>query len=347
LLVVVGLEQDRISIIDCCSGTVRQSLVIPAEPGGVTFDAAGEYLMAVRHDCVWIWKVMDTQSKLHELPNRADYDLYSSSPAFCPGDDRVWALFANEWQLWSVADQKMLSSMPSPKGERLLGLGHTTSGPSEVITYDETSANHPSPTVSVWNLDEQRCIQAISLESWQDVVVSYDLNQAVMRLPESEDLISLWSLRTGCKLRDVRGLFSSLRHAFCADNSHFVSGVPADASVPWTWLAVTDLYAEQQSLIDPGVPFPPALLCSPYTNLFATIANDNRHPVDSTAFWNPTTGQQLGWTSGHAGLTPATSFSPCGGWFATAVDANEMGHMVNPIPKGSVVITDIRPLGNK
>jgi len=343
-MAITGIRPNQLDLIDCSSGVVRQSVQLGGVPGGFTFDYTGQHLIAVLHDRILIWNLAESDFAMCDIPNVADYDLYCSTPSFCVDNDSVWVLVANQWQHWSVRYKRMVSMMSCPRGERLLAHACVRSGYSVAVTYDEQCLNHSSPTLSVWELDYNRCLCAIRLDSWQDAVVTPDTALALTAAPQSENSISVWNLQTGEKRYGARGLFDFARHAFCGRNRHIVTGVPATAGILWTSIAITDLCSGVQRIIDPEIPTPPSLVASPVANVFATVANDNRHPVDMTAFWSSVSGEQLGWTVGHPGHSTQATFSPCGRWFATTVQRHDVEAMNSAVSVGSIIITDLSPL---
>jgi hypothetical protein len=333
-------------IADCTSGELLRSLPIPAEADGITFDVRGECLLAVGNNQVWIWNLNDSHSVRHEILNPAEYDLHSSFPQFSVSDSGIWSFFSNQWQLWSPNDRRIVGSLPAPHGELLLKVTHLGSGDLLAVTYDEERLNHSSFTVSVWEVASKQLLCEISLDEWHFAIVSHDAALAILHLQDNKKAAELWDVRRGIRIRDVAELCQVGHQDFCADNRHFVTEVIENKPVPWTWLCLTDLLSASQMLIDPGTPFRPAFACSAWDNVFVTIANDRRQPVDVTKFWDSVSGKEIGHTSGQVNLARYV-FSPCRRWFASVSTSLGQETAVDPMPGGTVAITDIQALRHR
>jgi hypothetical protein len=337
-----GVRENHISFVSCESGAIHEMLSFPEDPVELVFDAVGDHLLAFGNENIWIWQLTTHPVLRNAISASSRYEDDVWLPTLLEGDHCLWTLFRDEWRLWNASEGVVVTSMHAPPGERLLRVARSLSGEAVAVTYDDECANHPEYTLSVWSLRENRLLREIVHADWHDATVSPNASLATLER-KAKSTTSVWDLEQGAYLRQISGICPTGHRHFCADNRHFVSEAPEGRGVPWTWLALTDVLTGQQTLIDPGTPYLPAFSCSPYHNLFVTVANDRRHPVDSTAFWNAASSQQIGRTSGHVGIA-RHRFSACGRWYATVSSDSGEEHAMDPLPGGSLVITDIRSL---
>ena len=334
-----------IFMVDCETGKPLRTFSVGADVQGMSFDELGCHLVAVSTEQVFIWPLDDEPSARRVFPNRVNYDLDSSFPAFSVNGHRAWMFFEDEWQLWSLTEGRIVDTMTAPKGERLL---RVTQGPDGVaVTYDERAANHEAITIAVWSLAAKACIREIRLAKWENVVVSYDATTAVIGEAGTSKQIGIWNLRQGIQLRELDGPFVLPDSDFCGGNSRFASYTLDNESAKWASIAITDIHTAEQRYFDTALPIRPFFRCSPYTPHISMIANDRRCPVNTTQFWNIFSAMQIGETQGHVGLSGHFLYSPNGNWFATTNNVDSAEIMVDDGMNGFVAITDLRKLGDR
>jgi WD40 repeat protein len=345
LLAAYGIRPRVISLIDCKSGTVEDELPVIGVPDEMTFDSTGEHILAVGADQIWIIKIDAHPAVIHTISTATNF-ADDESPVFLVSKQGIWVFALEGWQLWNPSHGRCLATITSSAGERLVQAACVSSANSVAVTYDEEMIHNPEYALSVWSLESGLLVSQLTHSEWHGVTISHDASVAALKPSGSKEIMSIWDLKSGLYLRDIIGVRPTGDREFCADNQRLVTGVPNDKDLPSTWLLITDATSGQQQCVDPATPYLPRFWCSPFHNIFVTVANDRRHPVDVTKFWEPTTGRELGSTTRHF-ANARHQFSRCGRWFATAGDDLGAEKAVTPLPGGSVVITDMASIVSK
>lgn len=333
-LAIVDSRRSTVSIVDCRSGHECRSALVGNEIDEIAFSESGDAIVAVARDHIYTWDLRDSERSIRASINHVDYDLHTSFPTFVAVGDTLWLLCADRWQLWSIVELQLVDAMPAPKNERVV---HATRWPNScVITYDEQPSNHPVPTISLWDLNAKVCSSAIELREWKSGAVSHDASKLVAGDAEH---FNVWDLPRATVNR-IAGVSSAWECEFCSDNRHVVTSICDGDKNEIGSLVVTDTLSSAQRCVVTQLPLRPFFRCSPYSTIMATIGNDIRHPIDTTIFWNPLLGSQLGCTSGHVGPGKA-AFSPNGRWFATASNVNSADTIQHDGVPGFVALTDL------
>lgn len=222
-------------------------------------------------------------------------------------------------------------------GERLLRTYRQPSGGVFAVTYDEEMDNHEDITLSKIDLSKQNVTTEIHLKEWSHSLVSFDAQIALLQPQSSNSKVDVWNLDTGKWLRSLNKMSLQYRPSFLSDNRRVVTH-PCEEDVPWTWLVVTDVASGDSTQFDTLSPFRPLFVAARQRELIATIANDSRHPVDRTYFWDAS-GSLRGEATGHIGTGV---FSDNGRWFATISSSANEESSVGSHLGGTIRITDLR-----
>lgn len=336
-----SLRPGVVNIVSSLSGDVLVDIPVSGEVIAIDFDESGEHLMAVTPKTIVIWTITPEPVNCQIHPHSCSRNDDNPVSIFRSGPCGLWVHFADRWQLWDASKTVLLKSNPTSSKERLLRATNSVSGELSAVVYDEHCANHPFPTLSKWSVFENRLIRSISFSQWYHVTVSHDGGIALAIPGDRTSDADVWELDTGTRLSKLRDMRIATDCDFAADNRRVVTRALSQVEASWTFLTITDVLSGEAKTLDAAVPFEPQFACSPYECIVATIANDRRHPFDTTAFWNCLSCQQVGSTSGHAGIA-VRQFSSCGRWFASISNALGAEASVGQLPGGSVSITRLK-----
>jgi hypothetical protein len=338
--VVVGsLIEGHITAVDCATGVVSKLAPIAENSIQIAFDLTGKQLISISENLITFCTLGSSPVISSQVPLDAEFldDLWVPTLHNMSGD--IWVFFWNKWIMISLTTGRVIRTIDPPPQESLLHVARLPSGDCVAVTYDDEATNHPAVTLSLINLTTND-VSTLPFDEWHNINVSPAATLAVSCAQTTKDTFLVWDLVAGKLIRTIDDLNSTGRRCFVSDNRHLVAEVSDDATEPWTSLVIADLLSGSKRTLDAQAPFCPAFSCSPVNPVLVTIANSNKHPVDVTSFWNPISGEWLGSTSGHVGIA-RHSFSPCGRWFATVSNAAGEEIAVDPMPGGSLVITNI------
>lgn len=337
-IATTGIQANHFTRIDCKTAITHTFGENPHPISTIAFDHSGDRLIAIDENIVSFWNVQ-SNAPLHCIyQNSTTMELPEDGvvPTLAINGDLFWIFGLNEWTLWSTKKCELLMSLKVAAGERVLRVGHTSSKIPFAITYDEENRNHPTPTLSTVNLQSQDIESRIALDEWVDVLISLDGKTAVLQ--SSSNTIDVWDMKAGRYLHSIQNVRLGLHPSFVANHRQIVTHPIEKNDSLWCWIELIDVFSKDRIRFDSLSPFRPRISCSPYANLLVTVANDNRHPIDSTCFWDSETGKLIAETTGHLGHP---FFSPCGKWFATVSNNACEETAVNHQPGGTVRITKL------
>lgn len=342
-IVTTGVQANQITSIDCHSGKPRHCGRIAPGTSALSFGKSGESLIVIGDNEVscWAWQGHGLLECIGQAATPLELPEDGVVPLLATDNDCVWIFGDEEWLLWSMRTCDRLDSLAIAVGERVIWVGHDLSGNSLALVYDEELVNHPATTLSIVNLQSRKVQGTITLDEWNEVLVSLDGKLAVLQAQQSDSKkADVWDLEQYSLLHSISHLRLGVRPRFAGDNRHIITP-PVDNSA--NSLQVTDVLSQSRKVWETQFPLPPNVVPLPQSDILAIFANDRRHPIDCTKFWKITTNSVVAESAGHLGHA---LFSPCGKWFASVSSEASEQTAVQQQPGGTVRITNLNELRN-
>ena len=333
-------DRNAIIQIGCENGAIRTLCNLSWHPESLCFAPSGQFLAAVGDENICLIEFTgESQSRLvFETEHKAELPEDDEIPIVFTDNGAFWVFFHDRWEHWSANEPNKRLTFNGATTEPLLRACRQTNGEVVAVTYDEEMYNHKEITLSKINLSTQDVETTIPLSEWAFTLVSSDARLVLVQRESSNSLVDLFNLETGKRLVSFKQMSLHYHPQFFSDNQYVVTHPCEDAS--WTSLVVTDVRSGIVQQFDTLSPFRPRVCASHHHNLFATIANAWRHPVDRTCFWD-SSGTLLGESCGHVGYG---NFSVNVNWFATISSSANEEDSVGSQLGGTIRITDLRDI---
>ena len=309
---------------DFSTGSVSPLYSPSGEVSSLHFDQSGSHLLAIGEQVVVTdWNKRSTR----EVSKTTGHDFVEPDKTWV-NEEGVWIFSGGRGVLLDPSG-RLIRETPLAHDGQILGVARNLPEATFVIVQ---SFSRTDRSVSAINLHDGQVRH--SFEGLSRIVLSPDASVMVAQLQGCEDAM-IWSTRSGELLGELPNTELHSSSVICGDNKHMIT--PGNNSGT---LFVFDLGDASRRIIDTGDQMIPSLKTNHSSPIFATIANDERYPVDSTMFWLPTESKPLGSTCGHACLSDK-SFSPSGKYFLTATNDVGEEHTVGTRTGGTISISEV------